>query len=433
MGGWSGEGKDTIKWDGNIKCEKLNAFDSVGVGVEPYRYGINVLSGEWGLMLDTIYASQIGIGSGIQFKGAYGGPSHTGFAEVWGVKENALPGDDAGSFEIWTNVSEAGATNKKISVSSNGVLTNHLSYFSSLVATGTAPYQCSSTTLNTNLNADLLDGLHSSSFLNTSTDVTIAQGGTNASSFTASKLVMSNAAADTLISATTGTSMNITGETLNTIQGIRTTDSPQFANLILTGTGSVKPSADGTSAIRVANAAGSGLFIFDTTNARLGINTGAPSERLEISGTGANAILVGSTTTGSSNSASLGLKRGDTANGACSIVYKVGSSNEWLVGTVTGGSNFRFYDYGGTAGERISILSSSGNVGISDTAPAEKLDVNGNINCTGVYKVDDVQVVGNRVIDARCDDTINCGDATTDGVIDALRDAMIAHGLIAAA
>ncbi|KKN10585.1 hypothetical protein LCGC14_1035240, partial [marine sediment metagenome] len=43
------------------------------------------------------------------------------------------------------------------------------------------------------------------------------------------------------------------------------------------------------------------------------------------------------------------------------------------------------------------------------------------------------QVVGTRVVDARCDDAINSGDATTDGVIDALRDAMIAHGLIAAA
>jgi len=31
------------------------------------------------------------------------------------------------------------------------------------------------------------------------------------------------------------------------------------------------------------------------------------------------------------------------------------------------------------------------------------------------------------------DDAINSGDATTDGVIDALRDAMIAHGLIASA
>ncbi|KKK86083.1 hypothetical protein LCGC14_2766760, partial [marine sediment metagenome] len=43
------------------------------------------------------------------------------------------------------------------------------------------------------------------------------------------------------------------------------------------------------------------------------------------------------------------------------------------------------------------------------------------------------KVIGARVIDARCDDAINSGDATTDGVIDSLRDAMITHGLIAAA
>ena len=36
------------------------------------------------------------------------------------------------------------------------------------------------------------------------------------------------------------------------------------------------------------------------------------------------------------------------------------------------------------------------NVGINDNAPAEKLDIDGNINVTGVYKVDDVQVVSNQ-------------------------------------
>ncbi len=59
--------------------------------------------------------------------------------------------------------------------------------------------------------------------------------------------------------------------------------------------------------------------------------------------------------------------------------------------------------------------------------------ITGNADVSGVYKVDGVQVITNRVIDARCDDAINSGDGTTDGVIDALRDAMIAHGLIAAA
>ena len=81
---------------------------------------------------------------------------------------------------------------------------------------------------------------------------------------------------------------------------------------------------------------------------------------------------------------------------------------------------------------RITVLS-DGKVGIADNNPAEILDVTGNINVTGAYKVDDVQVVGNRIIDARCDDAINSGDVTTDGVIDSLRDAMITHGLLAAA
>lgn len=62
-----------------------------------------------------------------------------------------------------------------------------------------------------------------------------------------------------------------------------------------------------------------------------------------------------------------------------------------------------------------------------------EVDVTANLDVTGVYKVDGVQVLTNRVIDARCDDVANSGDATTDGLIDALRDAMITHGLIAAA
>lgn len=56
-----------------------------------------------------------------------------------------------------------------------------------------------------------------------------------------------------------------------------------------------------------------------------------------------------------------------------------------------------------------------------------------NIPSGSVLQVNATQVVGARVVDARCDDVINSGDATTDGVIDSLRDAMIAHGLIAAA
>jgi len=72
--------------------------------------------------------------------------------------------------------------------------------------------------------------------------------------------------------------------------------------------------------------------------------------------------------------------------------------------------------------------------GVFDADPANQtLRINAVLNVTENIQIDAVQVVGNRVIDARCDDAVNSGDATTDGVIDALRDAMITHGLIAAA
>ena len=56
------------------------------------------------------------------------------------------------------------------------------------------------------------------------------------------------------------------------------------------------------------------------------------------------------------------------------------------------------------------------------------------MNTTEHYEVDGTQVISNRVVDARCDDTINTSawDSTTAGVLDSLRDAMVTHGLIAA-
>ena len=48
-------------------------------------------------------------------------------------------------------------------------------YFKSTVGTGTQPYQCSSTTLNSNLNADLLDGEHGAYYQNRMYDSFIAQ------------------------------------------------------------------------------------------------------------------------------------------------------------------------------------------------------------------------------------------------------------------
>lgn len=73
---------------------------------------------------------------------------------------------------------------------------------------------------------------------------------------------------------------------------------------------------------------------------------------------------------------------------------------------------------------------------IAGAATAEVLSIVGtgiDLPTGKVMSVAGTQVVGARVVDARCDDVANSGDATTDGLIDALRDAMITHGLIAAA
>ena len=70
-------------------------------------------------------------------------------------------GDDTNGdwiFEFTTG--QIAATINKNGITANGLINGN--YFTSRVATGTQPYACTSTTLNTNLNADMLDGYHAS-------------------------------------------------------------------------------------------------------------------------------------------------------------------------------------------------------------------------------------------------------------------------------
>jgi hypothetical protein len=92
------------------------------------------------------------------------------------------------------------------------------------------------------------------------------------------------------------------------------------------------------------------------------------------------------------------------------------------------GANFNRMQFGGVTASFPAIKRSSAelHVRLADDSADTTLQAL-------TYKVAGTKVVGARVIDARIDDTINSGDATTDGVIDAIVDCLIAHGLIAAA
>lgn len=98
--------------------------------------------------------------------------------------------------------------------------------------------------------------------------------------------------------------------------------------------------------------------------------------------------------------------------------FVTGSSGTLNITAATDGGDFNIY-HAETGTKTLAIYGSSGN-----TMNLNLLD--------GELQVAGTKVVGARVVDARIDDAINSGDATTDGVIDAIRDALIAHGLIAA-
>ncbi len=94
---------------------------------------------------------------------------------------------------------------------------------------------------------------------------------------------------------TLGTSLTFSGSTVNTIQGIRTADSPTFSGLTTSSTG----------------------LVYNT---------------------------ITSTTTGSSNEGGLNLVRGDQANGFAQTHYKTTTTDTWVTGLRSGDAKFYIRD-----------------------------------------------------------------------------------------
>jgi hypothetical protein len=147
----------------------------------------------------------------------------------------------------WSTVTEnAGALAAITTIGMSGALTNTL-------AIGNAPLVVTSTTVCTNLNADLWDGYQFSDYLN---------------------------------------------------QAVKTTSSPQFANVKITNGGYIYPSANATTAINIAQLDGTCFCVWDTTNKRMGIGAAtAPTSTLTVSGDTAVTGKIGIGTPASINRA----------------------------------------------------------------------------------------------------------------------------------
>lgn len=164
------------------------------------------------------------------------------------------------------------------------------------------------------------------------------------------------------------------------------------------------------------------VLVVDTTNGGVGVNAGAESgKHLNVANFvrfGPYGDIMGKST----NDSYIRISGGGTAgNGAAILMY--GNSASSYPGTM------RFY---AGSGYRM-LLTADGKLGINDYDPAEYLDVNGNINVTGVYKVDDVQVVRERYINSDFSVTIDEAYGLQElRMLKALRDCLIHHGLASA-
>jgi hypothetical protein len=129
----------------------------------------------------------------------------------------------------------------------------------------------SSTTMRTNLNVDLLDGSHASAFQPAHTNLASLAGLTFVSTSFVKMTSAGTFGLDTNVYLTSFTESDpIAMGYID--QSVKVAASPQFANLIITSGGKIKPSANSTSAINIAQADGTAFVTFNATYKRLGVN-----------------------------------------------------------------------------------------------------------------------------------------------------------------
>jgi hypothetical protein len=264
----------------------------------------------------------------------------------------------------------------------------------STLATGSAPLVVASTTLNTNLNADLLDGQHASDFVGTGTafllDQTTPQTIINGAPIFNAGLSVANQLTSTLAigtspfavtSTTVNTNLNADlldgqhGAYYATAAGYLKLDQTtpqtvangmpvfsggaQFANLKITGGGGIYPSADSTTALYINKTDNSThIMTVDSTNNIVSFGTNTAGGNVNVVGTlgtelvpaftdanwtlGAGWLspIVGATL--NKNADGVG-----TATPTTPFAAVVGTRYKVVVTAAAGGSNYLLMSFGG--------------------------------------------------------------------------------------
>ncbi|HNQ17363.1 MAG TPA: hypothetical protein PKH60_04660, partial [Candidatus Woesebacteria bacterium] len=163
------------------------------------------------------------------------------------------------NFKLQVNGNVGAQTNNTSTLGSSSVrwaniysvLGNYSGQITSSLATGTSPFAVSSTTVNTNLNADLLDGQHGSYYL--------PAGNVSGTTNYVAKFTGTNSVGNS----------NIFDNGTNV--GIGTTSPNTKLHLLgdLTITGGIRPATDGTTALQLQKANGTSVLDVDTTNSNV--------------------------------------------------------------------------------------------------------------------------------------------------------------------
>ncbi len=158
---------------------------------------------------------------------------------------------------------------------------------------------------------------------------------------------------------------------------------------------------------------GERLEIQNTTG-NVGINSTAPTYKLQVTHNGSDGILCASTPGSSFSIIDISADNGDA-----SLRLQRAGVTQWNIRNDPANDNLQFYEYG--SGERMQIQNTTGNVGIGIT-PTAKLHVGGNFTATGVkaFTIDHPLDPENKVLrhfSIESPDVLNLysGIITTDG------------------